>query len=180
MLFAASVATPQAFSSSDRLPPNRFDQRAVPLDAYLARKMSPPPELAIAPAPKLTLLLAKEPVTTTSPAPSIAIARPTSSADPPTLFDQRCPPLLPAYCATKMSLPPVPARDPPPKSAVPVEWPVIARLPLPSTASPYTNSSADPPTLFDQRCAPVDVSFTRNTSAEPALVRLDPPKLDVW
>ena len=114
-------------------PPTACAHAGTPVDVYFATKMSWPPALVSAPSPKSTVPW-NDPVTTTFPPPSTAIARPILTNVPPMLRDQTCAP-LDAYFAAKMA--PLPhASGPPPKSTLPEHMPVITTLPLPSAATP--------------------------------------------
>src|SRR5882724_4328694 len=75
-----------------------------------------------------------------------------------------------------MSLPPRPARSPPPKFAVAVEEPTTITLPLESTATAWPTSSPVPPKTRDHRWAPPAVYFATNRSFPPPPVRGPPPK----
>src|SRR5207249_1292642 len=142
-----------------------------------------PPRLpSIVGGPPNLIYPSNHPVMTTLPLPSTAMPAPSSLAPLGKFLDQRCDPSAAAYFATKTSSPPSElVKVAPPKLTVPLKYPVMKTLPLPSTATPYAAFAAPaPPHRLDQRRAPVGVYFATKISAELTLVSGPPPKSTVF
>src|SRR5262249_40055036 len=131
MLPPASTSTPYATSSP--VPPNGFDQRYVPDAEYLRMKKSTLPALVIIGwnvGPSATVDW-NERSTDTLVWASIAAARPTSRLGPYSVCAHAYKPVSPSYLATNTSANgPLLCTRPPPKSALPVKYPVTITSPL--------------------------------------------------
>ena len=174
---ALSTATP---SPKLEEPERRFlDHTWAPVaPENFATNIPYPPPIVLSVGPPKLMLAVNAPVTSTSPLPSTATPKPSSSPDEPNRFAHRKPPVA-EYLATKMSFSPALLSAPPPKSTAFWKYPVTNALPLRSRAIPVTPSFPVPPIRRDHTGVPSAKYFARNASSIPPLLSAPPPKSTV-